>query len=385
MFRSRRVTRAPLAIALVLLGASCASTEAPEEGLPTRAAASCPPEKPLCYSVHLPVAMRNASAATARFEPPDGQTYYGMGQVLGRYADETKPAVDAVGVHPVLVSGYGGCTVASFNWLVQELAAIDALEGRSHVPVWGIGCDLAQLLSGALDAELQNLGRALKAHGRPVFVRPFYEIMPPGGYGQIIRDYCAAQVPRCDAPQTARALYRRLFEQVQLGAMGSASQRIPNVVRVWHAWAQANPGAYDAYYPGDDVVDWIGGSIFDNPNSGPGSMSAFPTLTAFARAHERPVIIPEASPVWPNAGAGACDGPYGTLDPNIVPNFFDPYFALIRQEGIKAFVYISADWRPTQWCRDLGWPDARLEQSAAAVARFRREVSNTSVYVTWPY
>ena len=63
---------------------------------------------------------------------------------------------------------------------------------------------------------------------------------------------------------------------------------------VWQSkgWG-SNQDILEDWYPGDDLVDWCGYSYFGNPDQ---------EMLIFARKHNKPVFIAEATPVMEDDG-----------------------------------------------------------------------------------
>jgi hypothetical protein len=59
-------------------------------------------------------------------------------------------------------------------------------------------------------------------------------------------------------------LYRRAFQRLVEECERAEWSCRDKVKFVWHSWGAAGSQAHplDAFYPGDDVVDWVGGSVF---------------------------------------------------------------------------------------------------------------------------
>ncbi|NNK09050.1 MAG: hypothetical protein HKP50_17195, partial [Myxococcales bacterium] len=123
---------------------------------------------------------------------------------------------------------------------------------------------------------------------------------------------------------------------------------------VWHSYASPpyNGYALASWYPGDDYVDWVAVSLFGHmygPDPGPDGNAVFD----FAKAHKKPVMVAESSPVY-----GIFDGDLRSWD-----TWFVHYFSLAYQKNIKAISFINADWTRYSWVAPLDWRDARLQNN----------------------
>jgi hypothetical protein len=131
---------------------------------------------------------------------------------------------------------------------------------------------------GAFTSYLRQLAQQVKAIGRPVFFRPFHEMN--GGWfwwGRQPADY--------------RQLWRLTFEIF-------AEEGVENVVWVWAVSGDcpaSSPCTPLSYYPGDDVVDVVGGDhYFDSaelPEDHLRVISLLETLPA-----DKPIFLNEFGP-----------------------------------------------------------------------------------------
>ena len=69
---------------------------------------------------------------------------------------------------------------------------------------------------------------------------------------------------------------------------------------VWHSWAAGLPSnaTLDDFYPGDDLVDWVGVSVFQQfyPNDVGGTVKDLEHVLNFAERHSKPSMIAESTP-----------------------------------------------------------------------------------------
>lgn len=138
-------------------------------------------------------------------------------------------------------------------------------------------------------------------------------------------------------------------------------------------------GTYKGYpisewYPGDQYVDWVGLSYFTPQDC---NWSKVNEVAAFARAHNKPVMIAESSPqrydlanltYSPNVDG---TGKISKTASEIWNEWFAPYFNFINANSdvIKAADYINADWGSQRmWkcppCRSGYWGDSRVQANA---------------------
>jgi hypothetical protein len=154
--------------------------------------------------------------------------------------------------------GYYQSDVSAFESLIEREIAIrqtfvdwtktwpdsrtvdDHAHGRIPLISWK-GTNLADITSGSYDSMIHQRAQAAKALGFPIFVRWAHEMN-------------ASWYPWGGQPTEYVAAWRRIhaiFEQ----------EGATNVAWVW---APSIPkGNWDAYYPGDAYVDWIGGDSYN--------------------------------------------------------------------------------------------------------------------------
>jgi hypothetical protein len=164
-----------------------------------------------------------------------------------------------------------------------------------QIGLWLDGADgCFSICSGKLDANIQRLSSYLeRTRASKIFLRVGYEFDNPSfGYA--------------DDPEIYALAYRKIVHDVR-NTLTSESRR--RVLFVWHSWAapMANDGlSLERFYPGDDVVDWIGVSLFQQAYAWSpywsGAMSDVENVLDFALDHNKVQPIIECrSPLDPIA------------------------------------------------------------------------------------
>jgi beta-mannanase len=162
--------------------------------------------------------------------------------------------------------------------------------GVAGDPAWSLR---NAILSGARDGYIESWARGLAAYGRPVLLRFAHEMHDQPAYpwavgtnGNTAEDYLAAW-------RRVRSIFARY--------------PTANVKWVWNpntlgdAPASAYASVYQALYPGDAQVDWVGLDIY---NTGPGLDWGAPRWRSFSQVlaapyaavtavSNRPVILAE--------------------------------------------------------------------------------------------
>lgn len=277
-----------------------------------------------------------------RFVPPDGKTLLIMGQTvesITEYVDSFPqqptpggwaaywgiPSMQGVNeivtnetgtsqYHQMLVDRFPDTVLQSALWMV----------GR-----WDV---LKKAGYGEYDAVIKSFSAWAKATNRPIYLRIGYEFdgahneLEPGGYVKA---------------------YRRIVDLMR-------AEGVDNVAFVWHSYAAPTYQDYplSAWYPGDDYVDWVGISLFGHLYAAELNAEGNAVFD-FARAHRKPVMIAEASPI------------HGIESDNIDAwnTWFVNLLALTYSRNVKAISLINEDWGRVAINGLSEWKDARLQNN----------------------
>lgn len=311
----------------------------------TRATAVTPPHAPgeVDVTVHT-AGGPNAPSAAARFwyhpmdaRAPGGLTTLLIGQELGAtggFSDFAAGYADHVG-NPAGVTIYTDLRLpASLNMRIDVgtgvMCGICYLTNpRYDRSMIAIGLYLVDALpmvnSGALDGNIAALGRWIKAADRPVLLRIGYEF--DGSWN----GYPPAQYV---------AAFRRIMDRLR-------ADGVDNVVSVWQSSGyQTNQSTLLQWYPGDDYVDVVAYSYFNQASPWAGMID-------IARAKGKPVMIAEATPKR-NLSLGNATTHWSS--------WFAGFFQHIQanQDVIKWVAYINTRWFD-QPAWDASWGDSRVQ------------------------
>ncbi len=304
----------------------------------------------------------------AKYEPPDGGFYHGVGWQLQAQSDYQEMMPDSL--QPLVfqmmsdlpgMMRRGGMTVEG---LLRAFHAehIDResqyIELSTHFKRDGETVDDVFANTDELDGYIDTLAAAFRRYGRPIFFRIAYEV---NGAWNAYHPYI---LPRA---------FRKLVEGVR-------ERGADNFATVW-CYEPDAPGDFAdstgrggwKWYPGDDVVDWFGLDPFDADHFDPDEPDSIQrgdrwVLTKkgktekflrFAHARGKPVYLNELSArhVWITPHDEDVDSTRGEVDWN---RWFEPFFAFLdNHPAIKGLNYINLDWtRFDQWEH---WGDARLQ------------------------
>lgn len=253
-----------------------------------------------------------------------------------------------------------------------------------------------QIVLGHYDRTLHALIKSLKDLApRPIFLRIGYEFDGPWN---------------CYQPDNYKQAFRHIAKIINY-------HQAHNIVTVWQSavWPDAaiagenqylydhqNSNLLEQWYPGDDVVDWIGLSVFYRdlsqwhyqPPITP--QQAQDNLLDFARKRKKPVFIAEAAPQGYSLSK-LTQSPIQinqqkTVSANdIWQQWYQPLFDYIDQNRdiIRALAYINADWASQpMWhcepntkagsenCSSGYWGDTRVQANSEIKACWLNEVTN---------
>jgi len=317
----------------------------------------------------------------AKFEPKDGEVLLFVGQELDAiggleeyndgyldhfetpagftmYTDLT-PGHVMFGFENVGLSG----VYETHNWgdgdsnMSLQLADPDFEHMALAIGLWLVSQD-DKVANGTNDEYIDKLGEFMLSLGeRPVFLRIGYEFAGPwNGYDR--ENYLAA--------------YKRIKDR--LDEMG-----VENVAYVWQSKGFGlSLEDLEAWYPGDEYVDWMGYSFFSNWSQA--------RMNDFARIKGKPVFIAEASPTITDTTSNIGGKTLETILSNpdqaqqAWHEWFTPFFDTVNEnpDVVKAISYINAHWlsRP-MWKENPTFQsiDARLHTSEFISRKWNEEIS----------
>jgi beta-mannanase len=320
------------------------------------------------------------------FPAPGGVTTYIAFHALN---SASNPQYGALGEDPS-----GNPTNIDIDWGAGPLNAHSAANGYAQSAlVLGINfangnqfetwypTGVQDIGAGRKTAEIKRLAAFCKKVNKPVYIRLGYEF--DGTWNQYV------------SPQA----YVQAFREIVKGVRAEGAN---NVAFVWQSSAYPPLGFpdLDAWYPGDEYVDWCGFSWFLSPNFGvsPSSQQLADAMLDFARRHNKPVMIAESAPQGYDLEAGTqsninsgLDGAAGQNTRNktgeqMWNEWFVPFFDYIHknEDIIRAVAYINADWdAQTKWKPPYAegyWGDSRVEANPTIRSKWLAE-TNTNFWL----
>ncbi|MDO3383633.1 family 31 carbohydrate-binding protein [Gilvimarinus algae] len=349
--------------------------------------------------IHGNTAPDNASLYVSGIEGPPVDTANGevnFAETLGDYdaLATGEPVALAVGLY------------LSDEWANCGNQPLRAIAGTADTDV-GSASDPTSLTYQyryAIDRMLQYF----KSQGRAVYLRIGYEFDGPWN---------------CYNQDFYKQAYRWIAERIDtIGATNvatvwQAATYPDNGDATYHFDAGNNPYQhYSDWYPGDDVVDWVGISFFAGsdylnyqwscqdgskpwtvPDTTPRLLQN--TLVDFARDHGKPAMIAESAPQGFDLAANTFSCVAARTNTQSFASsaamwdaYFVDYFDWIEQNAdqVRAFSYINTDWQSQgRWYCALGasacaagyWGVTSLQADSLILDRFNNRVSQ-SLYAT---
>ena len=193
---------------------------------------------------------------------------------------------------------------------------------------------------------------------------------------------------------------------------------------VWHSWAAGLPLdtsrsndnhtridneertpssllTLDDFYPGDDWVDWVGVSIFQqfydhgttsqNGFSG-GTVEDLTHVLQFAARHHKPTMIAESTPfggihnnshIVTTTATVTEHGGYASSRSGkaIWDAWFQPTLQLIRDYNIAMWSYINCNWDAQPFWKGIGFGDTRLSIDTTVMDKWHDHVVSSRRFV----
>ena len=276
-----------------------------------------------------------------KFVPPAGKTLLIVGQTLedineytASFPNEPAPGGWAAywgipstdGLANTAVNEHGSSQ--NHQKLVDRFPNSVLQSGLWMVGMWDVAKDTGL---GVYDEVIRGFSTWAKTINCPIYLRIGYEF--DGAHNEL-------------EPSEYVKAYKRFVDITR-------EEGVNNVAFVWHSYAAPPYKGYPlaSWYPGDDYVDWVAVSLFGHmygPDPGPDGNAVFD----FAKAHKKPVMVAESSPIY-----GIFDGDLRSWN-----TWFVNYLSLAYQKNIKAISFINADFTQVSWV-PLDWQDARLQNN----------------------
>jgi len=350
---------------------------------------------------------------TGKFTPPNGKTLLFIGQdsdTVSAYVDKVpEDNIEGVTLYTQIKHSDPSKTFFAVsspaNWQSGEMSFSKTLnESPNAALAVGLAFDNCDqdnhelnIAQGKYDGSIKHAIEYFKSLApKKVFLRIGYEFDGPWN---------------CYTPTNYKLAFRKIAQAIKTYAAN-------NISTVWQSatWPDAygNP-IYDfttedhlnSWYPGDDVVDWVSLSVFYRDLS---QWNYIPPITpqkaqeqvlAFARKHNKPVLIAESAPQ--GYRIGELTHSYIQLNKQtsktaeeIWQAWYQPYFDFIdnNKDIIRAVAYINTHWETQgMWvckpkikagqpgCNGGNWGDSRVQANAYIKAKWLEQVNNSNRWI----
>lgn len=173
-------------------------------------------------------------------------------------------------------------------------------------------------------------------------------------------------------PKLFKSAFVRISKAISEDSFLQNYTQNKKVLTVYHSFGQLNAGRFggdkgrelDAYFPGDEWVDWVGVSLFkapfpwlnnkNPPTTSPESFYYASVVASFSKNHKKPLMIAESSP-W-----GGVAKKITFHGGSIWDNWYEPVLEFIEAHNVQLWSYISSDWDSFKMWKDVGFGDSRL-------------------------
>jgi oligosaccharide reducing-end xylanase len=230
-------------------------------------------------------------------------------EVTGKFIPSAGHALLLVGQDKKSVDAYFDATVTAPGGIagnttlqLSGIKELNYLVDKYPYSVLSVGVDLKgaidSIAAGNANEKIDALIDALSSYHRPVFLRLGY------GFDDPANKYTA------DVYVLA---WKKFYERLQ-------AKENTNIVLVWESTSCEMSNIAD-WYPGDEVVDWVGASYCDG--------NSITTTIQFAREHLKPVMV-TATPSTSNEEWS---------------KWFEPFlkFATDNNDVVRAVTYLNTD------------------------------------------
>ena len=207
----------------------------------------------------------------------------------------------------------------------STLAAL-AATGATPFIDWTCTSD-ASIISGNQDALITSYAQALKAYGRPVFLRWFWEMN-------------LVNLPRTSGCLGTGGASGYILAWKHIWTIFQ-SQGAANVAFVWCPSINGPTFGSD-YYPGDSYVDWIGWDGYDRKQSASATLAQFAPFYAYWVTHGKPLVLGET-------GATTDQASYLAALATALPASFPQVRAMLYYDSKS-----TSDWTLVDAPGDLG-------------------------------
>jgi hypothetical protein len=352
----------------------------------------------------------NSAEHHAVLEPPAGRVIYNIGQdditmedtgtstygLLTQVFDGIEQIAGRSGARPMFkhmyVGDYDGSSTSTFTFerKLEVLDNFNSTYSHKNVPFISFKfkneATLDAFFSGQYDAYFKSVGERAAKDGRAFFFRPFYEFNKYGDHDGVLSRYAVSH-PEKTKQQWLIEGFRKFYDLVR------NKRNAKNVAFVW-CLLGSDAEDYKTFYPGNDVVDWVGIDLFSKHHL---ALAAGIAKWVSENTDNKPIFLPEVQPALDDKQEPAVGG---TRNPEkVVSEFFNPLFGFIEKNpNVKGLTYMNLSFPklakddPARfgWVASVGldkWHDGRvqplgeLKGDNAVFELFAKKVGDSSRYL----
>jgi hypothetical protein len=218
-----------------------------------------------------------------------------------------------------------------------------------QIGLWLSAEQLDGIASGDFEAKINLLYESLSALKRPIFLRIGYEFDGPHNRYE---------------PEVFVRAYRTIAK---------AMRQNSDILLVWHSYAMLPTHRdipIEEWYPGNDVVDWIGVSFFQVGTEGYHREPNRSRVIEMARLKNKPVIIGEASAIRYTKRQKTLIGQ------DYWDYWYKPYFEFIdANPEIRAASIIHVNWDTQNQHKILDWGDCLIDSDPVVEKNWRAKMN----------
>lgn len=219
-----------------------------------------------------------------------------------------------------------------------------------QIGLWLSPQQLHDIAAGDLEGQIHALYESLSELNRPVFLRIAYEFDGPHNRYE---------------PEAFVRAYK---------VIAKAMRQNRDILLVWHSFGMVptyNEIPVEAWYPGDEWVDWIGISFFQVGTVGYHRAPNRTKLIEIAREKRKPVLVGEASAIrYAESHKHLTGQAYWDY-------WYKPYFEFIESNPeVRAASIIHVNWDSQNQHSSLGWGDCRIDSDPVILENWRSKMKD---------
>lgn len=310
------------------------------------------------------------AGTAAKFEPPNGKVYHGVGQ-QNKGVEEYITALNDSTIHPIINKFYfdiPGARGPKFEALRSMLSTEKSIGRIPELSIAFQGqkgsTDDTIALESRYDFIIDSLASIVRDFHSAIFIRPGFEFNGPwNGYH----------------PSTYVKAFRKIVDRFRV------MKAVDSAAFIWCYYAGGNAADdfdevnsnENKWYPGTDYVDWFGLDVFNSSDFDPdlpdfdngeittkGKSSRF---IFFAATEMKPVFLSEVTAKGVQITPDQLDGEADWK------NWFVPFWSFLNQNPeIKGYCYINWNW--TEYDQWKDWGNARIENNSYILGQYKREM-----------